>query len=143
MSTIQFSEQITIDVKPEKIFALYEAVEQWKHWDHDVTSSSISGPFAAGAVGKLKPSKGPEAKITIASVARNKSFTVKSKLPLCVMTFEHELLPLKNVTQVIHRVSFKGPLAFFFGRVIGSQIRKGLPGTLQGLKRAAESANAT
>jgi hypothetical protein len=139
---IQFSEQIKINVNPEKIFALYEAVERWKHWDPDVTSSNISGSFTAGAVGKLKPAKGPEAKITIASVQKNKSFAVESKLPLCAMTFEHELLPLANATQVTHRVSFNGPLAFFFGRVIGNQIRKGLPGTLQGLKRAAESANA-
>ena len=139
---IQFSEEITISVRPERIFALYEAVEQWKHWDPDVTSSSISGPFAAGAVGKLKPAKGPEAKITIVSVQKNKSFTMESKLPLCAMTFEHELSPLKSATQVIHRVSFDGPLAFFFGRVIGNQIRKGLPGTLRGLKRAAESTDA-
>jgi hypothetical protein len=97
---IQFSEQIKINVNPEKIFALYEAVERWKHWDPDVTSSNISGSFTAGAVGKLKPAKGPEAKITIASVQKNKSFAVESKLPLCAMTFEHELLPLANATQV-------------------------------------------
>jgi hypothetical protein len=138
---IQFSEQITINVGPEKIFSLYETVSQWKDWDSDVTLSTISGPFAIGTTGKLKPAKGPETKITIASVEKNKSFTVESKLPLCVITFEHELQPLKNATHVTHRVSFNGPLTFLFGRVIGSQIRKGLPRTLLGLKRAAESGN--
>ena len=136
---IQFSEEITIKVRPERIFELYEAVEHWKHWDPDVTSSSISGSFAAGAVGKLKPVKGPEVKIIIVSVQKDKSFTMESKLPLCTMTFEHELSTLKSATQVIHRVSFEGLLAFFFGKVIGNQIRKGLPGTLRGLKHVAES----
>ena len=134
-----FSEEVTINASPEKVFALYENVANWKSWDPDVASSSISGAFAAGARGRLKPSRGPEAKIEVASVEQNKSFTVESKLPLCTMTFEHELSPTNNATQAMHRVSFKGPLAFFFSRVVGTQIRKGLPGTLKGLKRAAEA----
>ena len=138
----QFSEETTINAAPERVFALYENVANWRHWDPEVASSGISGAFTSGARGKLKPTKGPEAKIEITTVEKNKSFTVESKLPLCTMTFEHELLLVNNTTRVIHRVSFKGPLAFFFGRVVGSQIRKGLPGTLQGLKRAAESTNA-
>ncbi|MFZ5529450.1 MAG: hypothetical protein ACOY4U_00100, partial [Pseudomonadota bacterium] len=56
----------------------------------------------------------------------------------CTMFFEHELFPVKDATRVVHRVSFNGPLSFFFGRMVGSQIRKGLPGTLRGLKQAAE-----
>lgn len=55
------------------------------------------------------------------------------------MTFEHELLPEKGATRVIHRVSFEGPSAFFFGRIIGRGIRKDLPDSLRGLKHAAES----
>ncbi len=102
---IQFSEQIIINANPERIFALYEAVEQWRTWDPDVVSASISGPFVVGAVGKLKPVKGPEAKISIASVEKNRSFTVESKLPFCTMTVEHELAPSNGATQGTHRVS--------------------------------------
>lgn len=123
----QFSEEITVNTNPERVFALYEDVTNWRRWDPDVASSHISGSFSAGATGRLKPTKGPEARIKIVSVEKNKSFTVQSRLPLCTMTFEHELLPVKGVTRVIHRVSFNGPLSFFFGRVVGSQIRKGLP----------------
>jgi hypothetical protein len=134
----QFSEEVTVTSDPERVFALYENVANWKQWDPDVASSSISGPFAAGTTGKLKPTNGPEAKIKIVSVEKNKSFTVQSRLPLCTMTFEHELFPVKGATRVVHRVSFNGPLSFFFGRVVGNQIRKGLPGTLLGLKQAVE-----
>lgn len=135
---IQFSEEVVISTNSERIFVLYEDVANWRRWDPDVASSSISGPFTAGAIGKLRPTKGPEADIEIVSVERNKSFTARSRLPLCTMTFEHELLPVKSSTRVFHRVSFTGPLSFFFGRVVGGQIRKGMPGTLRGLKQAAE-----
>jgi hypothetical protein len=135
----RFSEEITVNTTPERIFGLYEDVANWKQWDPDVASSSISGPFEVGTTGKLKPSKGPQTKISIVSVLKNKSFTVQSRLPLCTVTFEHELIPVNSNTRVIHRVSFTGPLSFFFSRVVGSQIRKGLPGTLLGLKNAAEA----
>lgn len=134
----QFSEEISVNTSPERVFALYEDVTNWRQWDPDVASSSISGPFTAGTTGKLKPAKGPEARIEIVSVEKNKSFTVRSRLPLCTITFEHELFPGKGSTRVVHRVSFNGPLSFFFGRVVGGQIRKGLPGTLRGLKHAVE-----
>jgi len=54
------------------------------------------------------------------------------------MRFEHELSPVGNQIQALHRVSFVGFLSPLFGRLIGSQIQKGLPQKLEGLKRVAE-----
>lgn len=135
---MQFEEKILISAPTEKVFSLYANVSGWSSWDPDVKSSAIDGPFSSGATGTLQPSNGPKAKITFTEVVPNRSFTVESKLPLCVMRFEHELLAVGNQIQVLHRVSFVGLLAPLFGRLIGTQIRKGLPHTLKGLKRAAE-----
>ena len=135
---IQFEEQIVIAAPPEKVFALYENVAAWSSWDPDVKTSTIEGSFSSGASGSLQPSSGPKAKIKFTEVMPNRSFTVETKLPFCVMRFEHELTHLPAGTAVKHRVTFQGVLSPFFGRVIGSQIRKGLPNTMQGLKRAAE-----
>lgn len=135
---MQFEEQIVIAAPPEKVFALYENVTAWSSWDPDVKTSSIEGSFSSGASGSLQPSSGPKARIKFTEVMPNRSFTVETKLPLCVMRFEHELTLLPSGTNAKHRVTFQGLLSPFFGRVIGSQIRKGLPNTLQGLKRAAE-----
>jgi len=135
---MQFEEQIVIAAPPENVFALYENVTAWSSWDPDVKTSSIEGSFSSGASGSLQPSSGPKARIKFTEVMPNRSFTVESKLPLCVIRFEHELTPLPSGTNAKHRVTFQGLLSPFFGRVIGSQIRKGLPNTLQGLKRAAE-----
>ena len=39
--------------------------------DPDVQSSSINGEFETGAVGKLKPTSGPESKILFSSIIKN------------------------------------------------------------------------
>ncbi|WP_310610973.1 SRPBCC family protein [Limnohabitans sp.] len=135
---MQFEETILVNAPVDKLYSLYANVSGWSSWDPDVKSSSINGQFSSGVTGTLQPSSGPKAKIIFTEVVPNRSFTVESKLPLCVMRFEHEIAPLGSQVQVLHRVSFVGLLAPLFGRLIGSQIRKGLPHTLTGLKRAAE-----
>ncbi len=135
---MQFEEQVVITASVEKIFLLYSDVKNWSAWDPDVKASSIDGQFTSGAMGTLQPSSGPKAKIIFTEVVPNHSFTVESKLPLCVMRFEHELSSISEGTKVVHRVVFEGFLSPLFGRLIGSQIKKGLPHTLQGLKHSAE-----
>ena len=136
---MEFESRIIINASAEEIFNLYEDVANWSSWDPDVKSSSVSGKFETGVVGKLKPTNGPESKILFSSVITDKAFTVSSNLPLCKMTFVHELSSVENETEVVHKVSFSGFLAPIFGRLIGRGIQKGLPDTLKGLKIAAES----
>ena len=136
---IQFEEQIVIAASPEKVFALYENVADWASWDSDVKAATIEGSFSSGASGSLHPSSGHKVRIKFTEVMPNRSFTVESKLPMCVLRFEHELTPISSGTNAKHRVTFQGLLAPFFGRIIGSQIRKALPIAMQSLKRAAEN----
>jgi len=135
----RFSGEINVNASPDRIFSLYEDVSNWHQWDPEVASASIEGEFAAGTYGRLKPAKGPGAGIRIVSSERNRFFSVQSRLPLCLLTFEHELRPSGKATKVIHRVYFDGILSFLFSSLVGSQIRKGLPDTLRGLKQAAET----
>ena len=135
---MEFEACVAIEAPIEKVFALYADVGAWKTWDPDVKSSSIEGSFVSGALGTLQPTKGPKAKIFFKEVVPNSSFTVESKLPLCVIRFEHELSKVNGQTQAIHRVIFEGVLSPVFGRLIGRQIEKALPHTLEGLKRAVE-----
>ena len=135
---MKFEECVAIEAPIAKVFAMYADVGNWKTWDPDVKSSTIEGPFVSGSLGTLQPTKGPKAKIVFKEVVANSSFTVESKLPLCVMRFEHELSEMNGETQALHRVIFEGVLSPVFGRLIGRQIKKGLPHTLEGLKRAVE-----
>ncbi len=136
---MQIEEKIKIQAAPEQIFPFYESVSEWSSWDPDVKSSSIDGDFKTGTKGSLKPANGPEAKIELTEVTRNKTFTATSKLPLCTMSFRHELVPISEGTEVTHKFIFSGFFSPLFGRLIGSSIKKSLPNTMLGLKNAVES----
>jgi hypothetical protein len=87
----------------------------------------------------LAPTKGSEIGIKLTSVVPGRSFTCAGGVPMFRMVFEHELLPSGPLTQVVHRVTFSGALSFILGRMVGAQVRKGLPITLGSLKRLVES----
>lgn len=140
---MQFESHIQINAPAEAVFALYANVSQWPAWDTDVKSASIQGAFVSGARGVIEPKGGPKSDIVFSQVVTDKSFTVGCKLPLCNMRFEHELTPNNEGTRATHRVVFEGLLAPLFGRLIGSGMRKTLPGVMQTLKSVAESASAS
>ena len=124
------------------VFALYEDVTSWPRWDSEIEAVHLPEGLNPGAVGWLKPRKGPKAQIEISEVVPGKSFTVLGRLPLCQMRFGHELESKGDTTTVTHWVRFIGPLAFLFRLVIGSGIDATLPDTLIGLKRAGENTGA-
>jgi len=80
--------------------------------------------------------------MVLKKVVHDRCFTVESKIPLFRMVFEHELLPLQGMTEVIHRVTFSGPLTFVLGRMLVKQLNLGLPITLQRLMALTESQSA-
>lgn len=133
-----FEAKILINASPACIFRLYSDVEGWKNWDPEVEWSEMDGAFVASSYGNLKPPKGPALGIHLVDVKDNQSFTVESKLPLCRVLFEHELIPKGASTEVRHRVSFSGLLSPLFAYLIGRKIDAGFPRTLAGLKEIAE-----
>ncbi|WNJ97661.1 polyketide cyclase [Vibrio ruber] len=135
---MEFEERIKIEASPQIIYSLYSDVVNWNQWDKEVQYSELNGEFKSGSTGVLKPTRGPKSKISITNVELNKSFTVTSKLPFCLVTFEHNLIETKDATEVIHKVKFTGLTRYIFGSLIGKKIHRGLPITLNGLKDRAE-----
>ncbi|MBP6561952.1 MAG: hypothetical protein KA214_00595, partial [Neisseriaceae bacterium] len=80
--------------------------------------------------------------MTITERTAGQSFTVEGHIPLFRMHFEHLVAATDGGSEVIHRVWFTGPLAFFFGPIVGKQVRTGLPKTMQSLKAYAEQQHA-
>jgi Polyketide cyclase / dehydrase and lipid transport len=136
---MQVEHRILIQAPAERIFGIYEKVNAWHTWDPDTKQAHIDGPFEAGSRGKLTPAKGNTVPLVLTQVVKNKLFTAESKIPLFRMVFEHELKPDGKNTEVVHRVTFSGPLCFLLGRVLGKQVDAGLPVTLANLKKLAES----
>lgn len=137
---MQFEHTHRIAATPARIFARYADVALWREWDEDLKTSSIDGPFVSGATGVVEPKSGPKSKIRFMDVKPDQGFAVECSLPLCTMRFEYELKPTGGGTLATHRVVFKGALAWFFGRVIGSGMRADLPKSMQRLERVVTQA---
>ena len=72
-----------------------------------------------------------------------RAFTAESRIPLFCMVFEHELTPLAAAqTEVVHRVSFTGPLSLLLAPLMTRRLNSGLPVTLARLKARAEGVGA-
>jgi hypothetical protein len=137
---MQFEASTQINASSAAVFSLYANVAGWPTWDPDVKAASLEGAFVSGAQGVIAPKGGPKSAIVFTEVVKDRKFTAQCKLPLCVMRFEHVLDEMQGSgTTATHRVIFEGMLAPLFGRLIGSGMRKTLPGALAGLKRAAEA----
>lgn len=136
---MQFEATTQIKAPRARVFSKYSNVSAWPTWDPDVKAASLTGDFVSGAKGVIVPHGGPKSEIVFIEVVADKKFIAQCKLPLCIMRFEHELQDENgSITRATHRVIFTGLLAPVFGRLIGSGMRKTLPNSLAGLKRAAE-----
>lgn len=134
--------RIAIAASAERVFQIYEDVQNWHTWDPDTKQAFLEGPFRVGSRGRLTPPKGMTVPMLLTQVEPGKCFTVESKIPLFRMLFEHELVPMKGATEVIHRVTFSGFLSFVLGPMLSRQLNSGLPVTLRKLKAVAEGAGA-
>jgi len=129
---------VDVAAAPARVFALWADAAAWPDWDPDLEEASLDGLFASGSRGVLKPRGGPRTRIELVDVTEPDAFTAVSRLPGCRMVFEHRIEAIATGCRVTHGVRFEGPLAFVFRRLIGPSIRRGLPGTMAGLKAAAE-----
>jgi Polyketide cyclase / dehydrase and lipid transport len=134
--------QIVISASPETIFHIYQDVDNWNKWDPDTKFSILINGLTLGSKGRLTPAKGNTVPIEVSSIQENRHFTVVSKTALFRMDFDHELEPVVGGTRVVHRVKFAGLLKPILTRILGPQIDKGLPVTLQRLKALAEATQA-
>ena len=123
------------------ILKIYEDVANWHRWDPDTKAAQLNPGLVLGAKGSLTPSKGKTVPMEITAFALNRRFTATSKTLLFRLDFEHELTPTENGILILHRVTFSGLLKPLLSRLLGPQIEKGLPVTLQQLKALAEVAH--
>jgi hypothetical protein len=139
---MQVEHRITVAASPAAIFRIYEDVPNWHTWDPDTKQATLEGPFRAGSRGRLTPTKGNPVPMLLTQVVSDTCFTVESKIPLFRMRFEHELTPMQEATEVVHRVTLCGLVSLVLGPMLSKQLNAGLPVTLKGLKALAEARSA-
>ena len=140
MSTV-IEHRIAVATASGPVYALYADVANWPRWDPDTKASSLIGPFAVGSRGSLTPTKGNTVPMVVTFADPARGFTVESRIPLLLrMVFEHELIARgPSQTEVVHRVTLSGPLAWLIGPAMKRQLDTGLPVTLGRLQRMAET----
>jgi hypothetical protein len=129
------------NVEKEKIWNLWIDVNKWNVWDEEVEHAEILGSFEKGAKGILKPKNGPKTNFEIVECQNFKSFTTRSVLPFCQMDFIHQLNEKENQLEISHRVEMTGFMTFLFSKIIGENIKNGLPKAVETLVKLAEKSN--
>lgn len=134
-----FSHTIDIQASVERVYRLYADLTTWPKWDPAVVEVSLPAGLRVGSAGWLRAKDGPRTSIRVHEASDSQGFTVASQLPGCQMLFGHTLEAVAGGVRATHTLSFAGPLAFVFQRLLGAKIAGTLPVALQGLKRMSET----
>ena len=108
---------------PAQIWRVWEDVETWKDWDHEIEFSQLDGPFKSGTHGRLKMLNSPilRGQITKCEPLRKYVFEVTLFLAKSVSTSSIDQISEK--TYVTFQNEIRGPLAFFYMLIIGRGIK--------------------
>src|SRR5271170_6347133 len=99
---------------PIQIWRVWEDVERWESWDHEIELSRLDGPFQTGTTGYLKPKGGPLLKTLITHVEPFKMFVQEAKLFLAKTVMTQSITKVAGKTQVTFQNEIQGPLALFY-----------------------------
>ncbi|WP_375703462.1 hypothetical protein [Bartonella sp. AD13SXNS] len=140
-----YSEEISTKASAEQIWAIWEDVEKWPSWDHELEWVEFSGAFKEGTVGRMKPKKGPKVTFTLDKVIKNVCFSDYARLPFTRMSFDHEYICStksgSSNNKIRHTVTMSGLLAPVFGMIIGSKIKLHLRDAMIEMSRRALTEN--
>ncbi|WP_409361542.1 hypothetical protein ACRPOS_000760 [Bartonella heixiaziensis] len=141
------SEEINTEASAEQIWAMWEDVSTWPCWDHELEWVELSGAFKAGAVGKMKPKKGPKVTFTLDKVIKNVCFSDYARLLFTRMVFDHEYISStksnSSNNKIRHTVTMSGLFPPLFGVIIGSKIKLHLRDAMMEMSRRALTENKT
>lgn len=122
----------------EQIWRLWTDVANWQKWDKDIEWSTLAGDVKVGAKGILKPVGGPQTKFAITTCDYLSVFVNRSNLPLCKMEVIHIISDTATGINVTHTVTMTGFLSFLFAKIMGKNIKQGLPKAVNQLIQLAE-----
>jgi hypothetical protein len=139
MTTTFAAAHATSTAPADRFFEIWADMATWPEWNADTEWVRLDGPFRTGATGELKPKGGPKVKFTIASMVPGVEFVDVSHLMGARLTFDHQVAVAAGGTSLRVGVSFTGPMAWLWKRVIGGGIKGSLQRDLDALVARAEA----
>jgi uncharacterized membrane protein len=123
-----------------QIWSVWQDVENWKTWDHDLESSQLNGPFKVGTTGSLKfKGDDPILKTLLTHVEPYKIFVQEAQLPLAKVIMTHAINQLDGKTHVTFQTEIRGILAIVWVWLLGSSIKKKIPVEMEQMLKKAET----
>lgn len=126
----------TVTTDPTRKNAIWERWVNPAHWpvdDPDTKSAVFDSAVKLGARGVVVPRSGPKSKVTVTRFEPGKAFYLETRLPLTIMSFEHDMHARNGQLQLTHRLRFTGLLASIFGTLIGKSIARGFANVMQNI----------
>ena len=138
---MRFDRTLSTVATPGDVWAVWTDVSRWSEWDTKLESASVEGGrLAMGASGTLEPRSGPTSSFVVSEFEPERGYAFTTRLPLCELVVRRRLGEDRDgTTAFTHEVSFRGPLSFLFGFLLGRRFRAALPGVMENVRRIAES----
>ena len=127
-----YTHTVETDVPACAIWALYEDVSTWPHWDEQAEVITRDGPFAAGITGTMKFRGQDPLPYRLATVVPGREFTDETPVGDLVIRVSHRLDPLAGGRlRVTYAARVDGPAEQ--AREVGPMITADFPKTMGAL----------
>jgi hypothetical protein len=124
---------------PDAVWDVWADVEDWPRWNPTIRDVAFDAPFAEGTTGRLKPAKGPTAKLVLREVRPAAGFVTASGLPGARMRIEHEVADApEGGSRVTERAVLDGPLARLWSLFLGRQLSGDMEAATEATAREAD-----
>jgi hypothetical protein len=138
-----YSHETFTDITPDALFAAITAIDRWPEWGDDLERTEAPASLSPGASFLLRPKGGPNVRMTVVEATRPRCFTDRAHLFLGTMTTTHLFERAKDGTgqkgtRVTVEISVRGPLGFFWDRIIARKQAAEMPKATQAFLAFAE-----
>lgn len=130
--------QTTCDVPAEDLYRVICDIANWPAWDEGLIYTRVKGVPAAGMEFVLKPKGGPDVKMRIDEMQPCRLVDTAFLLGAQMRTI-HEYIPCGAQTLIRMRVEVRGPMSFFWRKIVAEDQIKQAPQQMQAFIRYAQA----
>jgi hypothetical protein len=135
-----FSYTLQTTANKATFWRIWTDVNHWPRWDTPLKEAKLEGSLQQGAKGRLTTQNGQVSSFTLSEFKTMQGYTFTTQIPGARLVVKRYISKESaNSFEFTHHVSFEGPLAFLFARLLGKGFMKALPPVMENLKRIAES----